>query len=233
MTRTLAVVGTDTGVGKTVVTCGLLHGLREAGLKVAGFKPVETGLEPQSSSGGPAPDWRRLEEASGQEPGTALGVGYRLPAAPLVAARAEGATLDLDALDRHLDGLRAGRDLVVLEGAGGLAVPVADGLLWSDLLVRWSADCFVVGRLGLGTVNHTLLTLAALRSARLEVLGVLLNETAPRGPEASQTPDLIATFGDFVVFETLPLGCVDPAEVAAHLVATGVLRLLTDRVPLR
>jgi len=120
----LAVVGTDTGVGKTVVAAGLIHGLRLAGLKVAAFKPVETGLVNGRLPGGLA-DWQRLAAVSDQDPDSCLGQSFALPAAPLAAAREAGREICLSDLTEQLQALGDHRDLVVVEGAGGLCVPFA------------------------------------------------------------------------------------------------------------
>lgn len=226
----LAVVGTDTGVGKTVICTGLLHGLRRLGFKVAGFKPVETGIpEPKEGSLSDPADWERLERSSGQISGTALGVSFPLPAAPLAAARACGRILNLGLLEEKLGQLREDHDLVLLEGAGGLLVPFAENLLWGDFLQRLAPRCLVVGRLGLGSINHTLLTLEALGRRGIPVLGVMLSSTEPAGPEARYTPELIADFSDIVVFDPLPWGIVDPAKVADHLLSSGLLGLIASR----
>lgn len=224
----LAVVGTDTGVGKTVVGAGLIHGLREAGLGVAAFKPVETGLEQGRLPGGRA-DWERLAEVSGQEPATCLGESYALGAAPLAAARKAGGAVSLERLTEQLRKLRSQWDLVLVEGAGGLCVPFAQGLLWADMLERWAPDCLVVGRLGLGTLNHTLLTLSELDRRGLSCLGAVLNTLSAPGPESQQTPDLIREFSGTPVFAVIPEGCVSPSAVAATLLGSGLLEHLISR----
>ncbi len=109
----LAVVGTDTGVGKTVVGAGLIHGLRRAGLRVAAYKPVETGLVDGQLEGDLA-DWERLAAESGQEPQSCLGDSYALPAAPLAAARQADRPVDLPRLDHQLRELRRWADLVLI-----------------------------------------------------------------------------------------------------------------------
>jgi dethiobiotin synthetase len=224
----LAIVGTDTGVGKTVVAAGLIHGLREAGLRVAAFKPVETGLIKGRLPNGLA-DWQRLASASGQEPESCLGQSFALPAAPLAAAREANGEVDLSTLTAQLGSLRHGRDLVVVEGAGGLCVPFVRNLLWADVIAQWSLTCLVVGRLGLGTLNHTLLTLAELDRRDIPVDGVILNTLDSPGAETPQTPDLIQEFGGAVVRGVIPLGGESPADVARVLKSSGLMEQLTSR----
>lgn len=225
----LAVVGTDTGVGKTVVGAGLIYGLRRAGLKVAAFKPVETGLVQGRLPDGEPADWQRLAAVSGQEPSTCLGQAYPLPAAPLAAAREAGQRVSMQGLADQLQTLRRSHDLVVVEGAGGLCVPFDQGLLWADVLEQWSPECLVVGRLGLGTVNHTLLTLDHLARRNIPVLGVILNTLTSPGAETTQTPGLIEEFGHTSVFGVIPEGCIAPVDVAEGLAGTGLMERLTSR----
>jgi len=216
-------------VGKTVVGAGLIHGLREAGVNVVAFKPVETGLVEGLPPGGEAADWQRLAAVSGQEPRTCLGQSFPLPAAPLAAAREAGQRVELTQLESQLQNLRRGRDLVVVEGAGGLCVPFAQDLLWADVIGQWSLECLVVGRLGLGTLNHTLLTLADLDRRKIPALGVILNTLFTPGPESAQTPVLIDEFGACPVCGVIPLGCISPEEVAEVLRSTGLMKRLTSR----
>lgn len=225
----LCVVGTDTGVGKTVVAAGLIHGLREAGLNAIAFKPVETGLTEGLLPSGEAADWQRLAAVSGQEPSTCLGQSFPLPAAPLAAARQAGQEVSMRRLETQLESLRRGRDLVVVEGAGGLCVPFTQDLLWADVIGQWAPECLVVGRLGLGTLNHTLLTLAELERRKISVQGVILNTLDIPGPESPQTLVLIGEFGGVPVSAVLPLGCLSPPEVSGVLRSAGLLQRLTSR----
>ncbi len=224
----LAVVGTDTGVGKTVVAAGLIHGLRRAGLKVAAFKPVETGLVNGRLPGGLA-DWQRLAAVSDQNPDSCLGQSFALPAAPLAAAREAGREICLSDLTEQLQALADHRDLVVVEGAGGLCVPFAQDLLWADVIGQWSPECLVVGRLGLGTLNHTLLTLDHLRRREIPVAGVILNTVDTQGEETGQTPGLIEEFGACSVCAVIPPGGDSPPDVARLLKSTGLIGRLTSR----
>ncbi len=228
MSQTLAVVGTDTGVGKTVVAAGLILGAQQRGQTVAAFKAVETGLDPadpqKTVSGEPA-DWARLSALTGQGR-AALGEAYELPAAPLAAALADSRPVPVSALEERLTHLQGQNDLVVLEGAGGLLVPVQPGVLWADLVQRWATRVVVVGRLGLGTINHTLLTLEALGRRKINCAFVQLSATEPQGPEASQTIDMISQFCCFPLLDPLPYSLTEPADVAAHLERSGALNLV-------
>jgi dethiobiotin synthetase len=170
----LGIVGTDTGVGKTAVTAALARALRARGRRVAAIKAVATGVPP----GGVGEDAELLAAATGAEPADCLGLGLRLPRSPLAAARAEGARIDVDALLAVIRRAAAapGRDLLLVEGTGGVLVPVTETVTVGGLLGRLAAPVVVVGRAGLGTVNHTALTVAACRDLGLDVLGVVLND---------------------------------------------------------
>ena len=172
------VTGTDTDVGKTVFAAGLAQALR-----AAYWKPAQSGLEGETDSqivSRLAPDAEVLPEA------------YRLvtPCSPHHAARIDGveiedSALTLPATDRPL----------VVEGAGGVLVPYREKLLAADLFARWNLPAVVVARTMLGTINHTLLTLEALRARGIAVAGVaFIGEAEPVAERAivdiGQTPHL-------------------------------------------
>ncbi|MGH0029182.1 MAG: dethiobiotin synthase [Myxococcota bacterium] len=166
------VTGTDTGVGKTVVTCALVRGLRARGVDVGVLKPVETGV----GEDGPL-DAIALAAAAGFD-GPLEAVcpqRFALPAAPTVAAAAEERQVDHDALDRAFDAVRARHDAVLVEGAGGLLVPAAAGLDMAGLAARWGLPLVVVARASLGTINHTRLTLEAAAARGLAVAGLVIS----------------------------------------------------------
>ncbi len=170
--RGVFVTGTDTGVGKTRVSCALAIGLRQRGLDVGVMKPIETGVD----ADGPQ-DALALRDASGsQDPLDEIcPVALALPAAPAVAARDAGQPIALDRIERAFRRLRARHDCVVAEGAGGLLVPVTEALSMADLARRLGLPLLVVARAALGTINHTLLTLEAAVARGLPVHGVVLS----------------------------------------------------------
>ncbi len=166
------VTGTDTGVGKTVVSCALASGLRARGVDVGVMKPAETGVP----ADGPM-DARALRAAAAVSdpldricPQT-----FALPAAPTVAAAHEGRSVDVGAIDAAHRALREAHDFLVVEGAGGLRVPAAEGLDMAGLAARLGLPILLVARAALGTINHTRLTLEALRTEGLPLVGVVIN----------------------------------------------------------
>ena len=157
MNERVIVTGTDTGIGKTVFAAALA-----ARLDAAYWKPIQAGLQGETDSDvvrrlGGLPAERIVREA------------YRLalPASPHIAAAAEGVAIDPGKLQ-----LPDTRHPLVIEGAGGLLVPLAPGLLQIDQFRTWGAPIILCARTALGTINHTLLSLEALRVRRMAVLGV-------------------------------------------------------------
>ena len=182
----LFVTGTDTGVGKTVVTAALAVALRQRGLRVGVMKPVESGCERRDGALFPA-DATFLRQASGCEAPLDLVSPYRMerPLAPALAAELEGVAISLDRIAQAYDALSSGHDIVLVEGAGGLLAPLADDLTMLDLARRLRLPLLVVARNALGTINHTALTVGAARAAGAPIAGVILNDTAPAQDDAS------------------------------------------------
>lgn len=174
--RGLFVTGTDTGVGKTEVACALLRSARAAGIDAVGMKPAQSGHAPGEPS-----DAERLREACGAvEPLEALcPYAFAAPLAPAVAARLEGREVSFYRVLEAASALAARHAAVVVEGAGGLLVPLTGQETYADLAVALGLPVLLVARAGLGTVNHTALTVEALRRRHLELAGIVLNRTAP------------------------------------------------------
>lgn len=196
----LFVTATDTGVGKTWVACALVRAAVRRGLRVAVMKPCETG---------DGDDGARLADAAARalDPSLVRPYRFKLPASPEVAARAEGATVALAHLAEAFARLTTDADFTIVEGAGGLLVPVAPNALMADVAARLGLPLLVVARASLGTVNHTLLTLEAARARALPVAGVVLCravETA--GPEEATNPGAIATWGRVPILGIFPHG---------------------------
>jgi dethiobiotin synthetase len=176
MMRGLFVTGTDTGVGKTEVACALIAAARAAGLDVGAMKPAQSGVEP-----GVPTDADRLHAAAGGGDPMALVCPFSFtpPLAPGVAARLAGAEITLEAILAAARTLAARHAALLVEGAGGLLVPLTPRESYADLAVALGLPVLLVARAGLGTVNHTALTVEALRSRGLAIAGLVLNRTAP------------------------------------------------------
>jgi dethiobiotin synthetase len=187
------VTGTDTGVGKTVIAAGVILALRARGVRGVGFKPCETGVGSAESA-----DSTVLAEASGvDEPLARPLLRLAEPLAPAMAAQRARTALDPNALEERIRALRAAGYSVVVEGAGGLLVPLAWGYTALDLTVRLSLDTIVVARAGLGTLNHVALTIRALQSRDVRVRGVVLNA---RG----EPPDLAEATNESALERLIP-----------------------------
>src|SRR6185503_12900714 len=155
----------------TLVAAGLILALRERGARVVGFKPAETGLEPEVQA-----DSEILALASRvDEPLARPLLRLEEPLAPAVAAERANVALDPYAVEGRIAALRAIGYRLVVEGAGGVLVPLAWGYTALDLAERCGLSAVIVARPGLGTLNHTLLTVAALRQRRVAVTGVVLS----------------------------------------------------------
>jgi dethiobiotin synthetase len=184
--RRLGVTGTDTGIGKTVVTCALAARARQRGVRVAAMKPVESGIEERPvSPTGLASDAERLRAACGDGDPMSLVRPYVLeePLAPMVAAQRAGVIIEMAALDAARAELERDRDLLLVEGAGGLLVPITPTLSYADLFSRWQCDLLLVAGNRLGVLNHVLLTVRAAESAGLSIAAIVL--TALSAQDAS------------------------------------------------
>lgn len=172
----LFITATDTGVGKTLTTATLAVALRRRGLSVGVMKPVETGVV----KGRPSDAGRLVQAAQVSD---ALDLvrpyAFRLPVAPLDAARAERRTIKIPTIVQAYRTLQALHDLLLVEGAGGVHVPITPTVDVLDLIEKLKAPVLVVGRVGLGGVNHAMLTLNALRERKIPILALVLNQTVP------------------------------------------------------
>jgi len=179
----LFITGTDTGVGKTLVACALVRGLRQAGLDVAAMKAMETGVGPE----GPL-DAAALRDAAQSSDllEELCPLRFALPAAPNVAARCEGAAVDLARVRRAFRRLASRHQVVIVEGAGGLLVPTTDEASMADLAGELDLPLIVVARAALGTINHTLLTLAEAERRGLAVAGVVISHAGGRLSDADE-----------------------------------------------
>jgi dethiobiotin synthetase len=186
------VTGTDTGVGKTVVSAGLAGHLR-----ARYWKPVQAGLDEETDSDAV----RRLTEGRAH----VLPERYRLatPCSPHEAARIDGVAIEREAL-----ALPEGDGPLIVEGAGGVLVPVSGDTLYADLFAQWRLPVILVARTALGTINHSLLSLEALRARAIAVAGVVFS-----GDENAASEAAIVRFGQCRHLGRLPR--LDPLTPAA------------------
>lgn len=167
----LLVTGTDTGVGKTVIAAALVIAARERGIRALGFKPVETGVNDRERS-----DSEILADASSERESLAEPLlKLAEPLAPAVAADRAGVRFDVRQLEARIQSLRRAGYSLIVEGAGGVLVPLAWDYTALDLAARAGLEAVIVGRAGLGTLNHVTLTVVVLRSRGIRIRGVVLN----------------------------------------------------------
>jgi dethiobiotin synthetase len=181
----LFVTGTDTGVGKTLVACALLHAYAARGLRVVGMKPVAAGAEERNGAL-INEDVEQLIAASNVQAPRALVNPYclRLPIAPHIAAAIEKNPIKIKYLQECYDRLRALAQVVIVEGAGGFCVPLNAGETSADLAQRLALPVVLVVGMRLGCLNHALLTAEAIRARGLMLAGWVANQVDAAMPYA-------------------------------------------------
>ena len=176
--RGIFVTGTDTGVGKTLVVSALVVCLVQRGIDVGVMKPIETGVSrsPKAQS-----DGARLRRAAGSHDPMAEVCPYvfRLPVAPLSASEEEGTTVQVTRIIRVFRSLSRKHALMMVEGVGGVFVPITQSYKVVDLMYKMKLPAIVVGQSGLGGINHALLTIHALRLRKIPVVALVLNQLRP------------------------------------------------------
>jgi dethiobiotin synthetase len=213
--RGVFVTGTDTGAGKTVVAGAIAATLRAAGQRVAAFKPVLTGTGEAPEIGWP-PDDVVLAAAAGCDPDDVVAQRFGPPVSPHLAAELAGEALSVAALVAAAERAAAGADVLVCEGVGGLLVPLSPAESVRDLAVALALPVVIAARPGLGTINHTLLTLEAARAADLHVMAVVLGPW-PAEPSDVETSNraTIAALGAVEVAVLPEAASAAPADLAA------------------
>jgi dethiobiotin synthetase len=205
----LFITGTDTGVGKTLIAGAIAQWFARRGARVAVCKPAATGCR-RGREGLVSEDAEFLAScAESRHPLDLIcPVRYAEPLAPAIAAQRAREPLDWTAIDRALRLMSQGSDVIIVEGVGGIMVPMDEGATVLHMAAWLRLPGVVVARPGLGTINHTLLTVGALRQARIPVAGVVIN----RYPAESAD---IATEGNPAAIEHwggAPVLCIVPED---------------------
>jgi len=180
------ITGTDTGVGKTLVACALLHAFVGRGRRAVGMKPIAAGA---SDAG----EWRNEDVAALAGAGN-IAVGpasinpyfFEQPVAPHIAARDEGRTIELSVIERSFARLRAIADVVVVEGVGGFRVPLTEQEDAADLALRLGLPVILVVGMRLGCLNHALLTAEAIAARGLQLAGWVATRIDPHMAKAPE-----------------------------------------------
>jgi dethiobiotin synthetase len=181
--RGLFITGTDTGVGKTLVAGGLAASLRNSGVDIGVMKPIETGFSLRSSD---AFFLKRMADA-GDPLENICPYRFKFPLSPYTAAQLEKASIRLDKIRHAYHRLMKRHQGILVEGAGGLLVPITRKTTMADLALRLNLPVLIVARTNLGTLNHTLLTVEVAKRRGIKVLGVILNHLAQRRGLAEKT----------------------------------------------
>lgn len=204
--KTVFITGTDTEVGKTAVSAGLAAYLSiRKRMDVGVMKPFESGV---AKSANPVlRDASLLKFASGTGDTLDEITPYRFeaPLAPLPASEREGMSIDISLVSDVFRRLKTSHDVLIVEGAGGILVPITRDFFFTDLMKLWSVPVLVVARLGLGTINHTLLTVKYLQTAGIHVIGVVLNNAEGSTDDSAESnPEMLAHFMDVPVLGIFP-----------------------------
>jgi dethiobiotin synthetase len=236
-TKGLFVTATDTGVGKTYLTSLIARSLPRDQVRVGAYKPVCSGAEISAEGGHYWSDVKKLVEAIGGDVDPVRVCPQRLkaPLAPPVAARLERVNLDFEAMKAAADWWQGRVDVLLIEGVGGLLCPLTEDKTIADLAVALGYPLLVVARAGLGTINHTLLTVEAARYRGLPVAGVVLNESEPleETPGTGENSAEIARRANVPVLGVVRYGSQFAESGKGRLGSADWLNLMAAREPAR
>ncbi len=200
------ITGTDTEVGKTVVAAGLAAAFKKRGIDVGVMKPAVTGCRKRRGKR-ISEDVEYLVNAAGCADDPELVSPYMLrdPLAPEVAAAREGVRIDLRRIFGAFKRLCEKREALIVEGAGGLFVPIKKKYFMIDMISALGAPIILVARPGLGTINHTLLSCEAARARNIGIAGVVINDYPKRPSLAERTnPDVIRRYAGAPLLGVVP-----------------------------
>ncbi len=199
MTQGIFITGTGTEIGKTVIAGGFAASLKQSGTNVGVMKPI---------SSGDTADARFLKHAAQIDDELSLinPIYLRHPLAPSVAARIEEKDIDLSHIETAFAALQRRYDFVIVEGVGGIAVPIRDDFLVAHLINKLQLPILIVAQVGLGTLNHTLLTVGCARQFNIQIAGIVLNGLRPEvaGLAEATNPLEIERLTDVPVIGVVP-----------------------------
>lgn len=198
------ITGTDTDVGKTIVTAGLACAVKSFGYSVGVLKPIQTGSY-QKNDELISPDIDFIKFVDSKII-TYASYNFKEPVAPSLAASLEGIEVNINKIVEDYKELEKKCDFVIVEGAGGLLVPIKDSFLMRDLAKTLDLPLLIVARPDLGTINHTLLTIEAAKNRNLKIAGIIISNYPPETEDASikNAPDIIQKLSGEKIIGILP-----------------------------
>ena len=202
--KSIFITGSDTGIGKTVFTCALASALKSSGIDVGAMKPFATGI-PQKN-GFKSEDVELLVRHSGANDPESLINPYffPIPTSPYQAAKKLGKTIDIDLVLSSYEKLQSSHDVVLVEGIGGILVPVLKDYYVADLIKDLNLDVLMVTGTKIGSVNHTLLTLNACKKYGINVLGLIINQTDTDGYDMQELEENLVFLSGIDVICKIP-----------------------------
>ncbi len=207
MRKGVFITGTDTNVGKTIIAGGLARLLRSMGINVGVMKPVETGGEYKKDKlvGKDTEHLIRMSEIIGDTYNHINPYILQRPLAPYVAAKLEGKRIYKKKILASFRNLMDKYNFLIVEGCGGFLVPITSNCMVSDLARDMKLPVIIVAKAGLGSINHTLLTLDHARRSGIKVIGVIINKTSRNIQMSEETnPQVIKTFGKVPILGIIP-----------------------------
>ena len=180
-TDNIFVIGTDTGVGKTVLSLLLMQFFYANGYSPFYIKPIQTGCsDPYDKDSDAMFIYKHVKQLTDKDPADSIVYCFKEPKAPYFSSRNEGKTIELRAIQDALNKMSRIRSPVIMEAAGGLLVPVNEKTLMIDLVKMTEAKPIIAARAGLGTINHTLLTIEALHKRDIQPIGIIFIDVATK-----------------------------------------------------
>ncbi len=204
----LFIVGTDTDVGKTVLSLALMQYLYARNHKPCYLKPVQTGCrDPYDTDSDAQFVYRYIGDLKGKDCADAVIYCFKEPKAPYFAARDQGKSIDPEFLMREIKRRGEGCSPLVIEAAGGLMVPLAENMMMVDLVAKTGAKPIIAARAGLGTINHTLLTVEALKNRGMEPSGIVMIDAVKPQTDSrmiEENREAITAFSGVLVAGVIP-----------------------------
>ncbi len=217
MNKGIFITGTDTGVGKTYVAAGLATALRLQGVNVGVMKPAETGCAVRKGRLVPSDALKLMRAAEVSDPLSLVNpCRFRKPLAPSVAAEMERKKVDPEEILDAYQQLSQRHEFMIVEGAGGIMVPLFERYTYLDLAQAMRLPVVIVARPGLGTINHSLLTVSVLKQRGFTVGGIVINysDGRKRGLAEKTSPSAIERLSDVHILGTVTYGMRDFDDIA-------------------